>query len=40
MSGCDIPRHSVNETFKWIAENIKPDIIFWTGDNIDHDVFH
>ena len=25
---------------QFIAEKIKPDVIFWTGDNNDHDVVY
>ncbi|KAF2463168.1 Endopolyphosphatase [Lindgomyces ingoldianus] len=38
-SGCDSPISLVNETFKWINENLKDDIDFviWTGDSARHD---
>lgn len=38
-SGCDSPFALVNQTFKWIEENIKDDIDFviWTGDSARHD---
>ncbi|KAI3404783.2 PPN1 [Candida oxycetoniae] len=39
ISGCDSPMILMNETIKWIAENLKDkiDFIVWTGDNIRHD---
>ncbi|KAJ4986909.1 calcineurin-like phosphoesterase [Stagonosporopsis vannaccii] len=38
-SGCDSPFSLVNETFKWIKDNVKDDIDFviWTGDSARHD---
>lgn len=38
-SGCDSPFALVNQTFKWIDENIRDDIdfIIWTGDSARHD---
>ncbi|KAJ5082254.1 Endopolyphosphatase [Penicillium argentinense] len=38
-SQCDSPLTLVNETFRWIEENIKDDIDFviWTGDSVRHD---
>lgn len=37
--GCDSPITLMNETFKWINDNLKDkiDFIVWTGDNIRHD---
>ncbi|KAJ5179033.1 hypothetical protein N7492_002243 [Penicillium capsulatum] len=36
---CDSPISLVNETFRWIEENLKDDIDFviWTGDSARHD---
>ncbi|KAJ5158657.1 Endopolyphosphatase Ppn1p-related protein [Penicillium coprophilum] len=36
---CDSPLSLVNETFRWIEENLKDDIDFviWTGDSVRHD---
>ena len=25
---------------KFIADNINPDLVLWTGDNISHDIWH
>lgn len=38
-SGCDSPYSLVNETFRWIKDNIRDDIDFviWTGDSARHD---
>jgi endopolyphosphatase len=38
-TGCDSPFALVNQTFKWINDNIKDDIDFviWTGDSARHD---
>ncbi|KAH7388800.1 Metallo-dependent phosphatase-like protein [Pyrenochaeta sp. MPI-SDFR-AT-0127] len=38
-SGCDSPFSLINQTFKWINDNIKDDIDFviWTGDSARHD---
>ncbi|KAF1837554.1 Endopolyphosphatase [Decorospora gaudefroyi] len=38
-TGCDSPFALVNQTFKWIKDNIKDDIDFviWTGDSARHD---
>ncbi|KAF1931049.1 Endopolyphosphatase [Didymella exigua CBS 183.55] len=38
-SGCDSPFSLVNETFRWIKENVRDDIDFviWTGDSARHD---
>lgn len=39
MCGCDTSPLLMDETFKWIAENLrdKIDFVVWTGDNIRHD---
>ncbi len=34
---CDIPVVTVEETLKYIKDTLKPDILFWTGDNSPHD---
>ncbi|KAJ5247148.1 hypothetical protein N7468_002131 [Penicillium chermesinum] len=38
-SDCDSPYTLVNETFRWLAENLKDDLDFviWTGDSARHD---
>ena len=30
---CDMPPKTVQNAFEFIAEQIKPDLIIWTGDN-------
>ncbi|CAD6614095.1 BAH_G0012620.mRNA.1.CDS.1 [Saccharomyces cerevisiae] len=39
MSGCDSPVVLMEETLRWIKENLrdKIDFVIWTGDNIRHD---
>ncbi|AJU86181.1 Ppn1p [Saccharomyces cerevisiae YJM1242] len=39
MSGCDSPIILMEETLRWIKENLrdKIDFVIWTGDNIRHD---
>ncbi|CAI4364866.1 BFH_collapsed_G0012830.mRNA.1.CDS.1 [Saccharomyces cerevisiae] len=39
MSGCDSPVILMEETLRWIKENLrdKIDFVIWTGDNIRHD---
>lgn len=39
IQGCDSPILLMNQTFKWINDNLKDkiDFIVWTGDNIRHD---
>lgn len=36
---CDSPMTLVNETFRWIEENLKDqiDFVIWTGDSVRHD---
>lgn len=38
-SECDSPITLVNETFRWIEENLKDqiDFVVWTGDSVRHD---
>ncbi|KAF2813275.1 Endopolyphosphatase [Mytilinidion resinicola] len=38
-SACDSPTSLVNETFRWIEENLKGsiDFVIWTGDSARHD---
>ncbi|RMZ69087.1 vacuolar endopolyphosphatase [Pyrenophora seminiperda CCB06] len=38
-TGCDSPFALINQTFKWIEDNLKNDIdfIIWTGDSARHD---
>lgn len=39
LLGCDSPTILMDETLKWIEENLrdKIDFVIWTGDNIRHD---
>lgn len=39
MLGCDSPMELVQDTIKWVKENLgdKIDFIIWTGDNVRHD---
>lgn len=39
MSGCDSPVLLVEETLRWVKENLrdKIDFVIWTGDNVRHD---
>ncbi|CAI4384137.1 ALI_HP2_G0032830.mRNA.1.CDS.1 [Saccharomyces cerevisiae] len=39
MSGCDSPVILMEETLRWVKENLrdKIDFVIWTGDNIRHD---
>jgi endopolyphosphatase len=39
ISDCDTPFSLVNETFRWIEENLKDsvDFVIWTGDSARHD---
>ncbi|KAJ5151480.1 Endopolyphosphatase [Penicillium canariense] len=38
-SECDAPLSLINETFRWIEENLKDkiDFVIWTGDSVRHD---
>jgi hypothetical protein len=36
---CDSPFKLINETLKWIKENLKVDVIFWLGDSVNHHDF-
>jgi sphingomyelin phosphodiesterase len=40
LSDCDIPFRTVEQMIQFVAENLNPDIVLWTGDNISHDVWH
>lgn len=35
--GCDVPVDVLTTMGEYINANIKPDIIFWTGDIVPHD---
>ena len=34
---CDTPIELFQETLEYIRDYIKPDIVFWSGDNVAHD---
>jgi sphingomyelin phosphodiesterase len=36
---CDVPIKTVNVMFDYIQQQFNPDLIFWTGDNVPHDVW-
>ena len=33
---CDLPPATLVLMFKYIAEEVKPDVLIWTGDNSPH----
>eukprot|EP00347_Sterkiella_histriomuscorum_P022876 403336826 len=35
--GCDVPIDTLTTMGEYINENLKPDIVFWTGDIVPHD---
>jgi len=37
---CDIPLRTFDQFLQFVANNFDVDMIFWTGDNISHDVWH
>ncbi|CAI4059321.1 hypothetical protein SKDZ_04G6430 [Saccharomyces kudriavzevii ZP591] len=39
MSGCDSPIVLMEETLRWVKENLRDriDFVIWTGDNVRHD---
>eukprot|EP00116_Pleurobrachia_bachei_P002993 sb/3463255/ len=39
-ASCDIPLRTYKNALKFIAEEIKPDLVFWTGDIPAHDVWN
>ena len=39
VGDCDIPTRTLEQFAKWTKQNINPDYILWTGDNIVHDVW-
>jgi len=36
-AACDIPIITVQSTLEYVRDVIKPDAVFWTGDNSPHD---
>jgi len=39
MNLCDLPPKTFQNALDYIVSEIKPDIIFWTGDNSAHDTW-
>ncbi|KAM3134374.1 hypothetical protein pb186bvf_013487 [Paramecium bursaria] len=37
---CDLPVRTIENMVEFIASDIKPDFIIWTGDSTSHDVWH
>ena len=37
---CDVPPYTVQNMLEFIKEEIKPDVIFWTGDNSPHNIWN
>lgn len=42
LTNCDLPLEAAEAQMKWLAKNLKndlkPDIILWTGDSVSHDL--
>jgi len=36
---CDVPKQTLDAMLDHILDDIKPDIVFWTGDNSPHNVY-
>jgi len=36
---CDIPKRTFESMLQYIKDNVKPDLILWTGDNTPHNVW-
>ena len=36
---CDIPKETFEDMMSFIVSEIKPDLIFWTGDNSSHNIW-
>lgn len=36
---CDIPRWTLQSFLRFVRDDIKPDMMFWTGDNSAHNVW-
>lgn len=37
---CDIPQQTFESLMDYVVSEIKPDIIFWTGDNSSHNIWN
>lgn len=38
-SNCDMPMRTLQSMLSYISEEIKPDMLIWTGDNSAHNVW-
>jgi len=36
---CDLPQNTLEDMLAFISNDIKPDIVLWTGDNVPHDIW-
>lgn len=36
---CDTPVHTLRSMLGFVRDEIKPDMLFWTGDNSAHNVW-
>ena len=36
---CDLPKKTFDNLLDYIANEVKPDVMFWTGDNSAHDIW-
>lgn len=39
VASCDLPVHTLSSLVETLSEEIKPDLVLWTGDNASHDVW-
>lgn len=39
LAECDLPERTIENMINYIATEIKPDLVLWTGDNGSHDVW-
>lgn len=37
---CDLPMETFDNLLEYITETVKPDMMFWTGDNTAHNVWN
>ena len=38
-TSCDLPPKTFKSMLDFISDEIRPDIVFWTGDNSSHDIW-
>lgn len=36
---CDLPARTLKEMFLYIRDTVKPDVLFWLGDNSPHAIW-